>query len=370
MSPPTPSRPRLTLVAGARPNFVKLAALIHPLAPHRDRVEVRIVHTGQHYDRAMSEVFFSQLGIPQPDVDLGVGSGSHAEQTARVMIAFDEECRRARPDLVVVVGDVNSTVACTLVAAKLGIPVAHVEAGLRSGDRSMPEELNRLVVDQLAELHLTPSSDGDAHLRREGIAEHRIRCVGNVMIDSLARSVPAARETFGPLAERLGVHRRELAYVTLHRPSNVDDPGRLMRIVAFLEELARRLPVVFPAHPRTREQLDKLGVAPSGVHLLEPQGYFEAVGLLEASRFVLTDSGGIQEEATWLRVPCLTLRPNTERPITVEIGSNRLTTLESLPRDVLQLLDAPERFGAIPPLWDGRAGERAIGEILRVMGVG
>lgn len=360
--------PHLCLVAGARPNFVKLAALVHALEPWHERLTFSIVHTGQHYDHAMSDVFFEQLGIPAPDVDLGVGSGSHAVQTAKVMVAFEGHCLESRPDLVVVVGDVNSTLACTLVAAKLAIPVAHVEAGLRSGDRSMPEEVNRLVVDALADVLLTPSADADANLAREGVSADKVHLVGNVMIDTLARAVPAARESVIALTGRLGLPRRGYAYVTLHRPSNVDDPRRLIEIAVFLEELAQQIPVVFPVHPRTRVRLGELGLEPRGVVQIEPVGYFEAIGLLEGCRFALTDSGGIQEESTWLRVPCLTLRPNTERPITVEVGSNRLTTVASLGRDVLTVLDEPERHGTIPPLWDGRAGERAISVLAGFLG--
>lgn len=365
----TTTHPTIFLVAGARPNFVKLAALVHAFGPWQDRLTVEIVHTGQHYDHAMSAVFFEQLGIPAPTVDLGVGSGSHAVQTAKVMVAFEELCLARRPAMVVVVGDVNSTLACTLVAAKLGIPVAHVEAGLRSGDRSMPEEINRIVVDALADLLLAPSADAAANLEKEGIPAEKIFTVGNVMIDSLVRSVPAARESVVALCGLLRLPRRGYVYVTLHRPSNVDDPRRLIDIVMFLEELATRMPVVFPVHPRTRVRLDEMGLAPAGVHLIEPLGYLEAIGLLEGCRLALTDSGGIQEESTWLRVPCLTLRPNTERPVTIEIGSNQLTSIATLPADVTRVLEAPERFGAVPPLWDGRAGLRSAEVIAEALGL-
>lgn len=363
------TRPHLLLVAGTRPNFVKLAALVHALAPLHGRLVASVVHTGPPHDRALSGVFFDQLGIPAPDIDLGISSGSHAQQTARVMIAFEELVMANRPDLVVVLGDVNSTLACTLVASKLGIPVAHVEAGLRSGDRSVPEEINRLVVDTLADLLLTPSPDADENLLREGINPDAIRLVGNVMVDTLARSVPAARESVAALSGLLGLPRRGYIYVALHHPSNVDDPRRLMEIAMALEEIARLMPVVFPVHPQTRERLADLSLAPNGVALIEPLGYLEGIGLLEGSRFVLTDAGGVQEEATWLRVPCLTLRPNTERPITIEMGSNRLTDLSTLSADIVRLLEAPERYGTIPPLWDGRAGERVAAAITAFLGL-
>jgi UDP-N-acetylglucosamine 2-epimerase (non-hydrolysing) len=309
----------------------------------------------------MSQVFFDELGIAPPDDNLEVGSGSHAAQTAEIMLRFEPVLLAFRPDWLVVVGDVNSTMAATLVAAKLGVPTAHVEAGLRSFDRSMPEEVNRLVTDALAELLLTPSPDADLNLRREGVPEARIRQVGNVMIDTLAANLARARARQAPA--RFGVEPRRYVYVTLHRPSNVDGRDSLAAIVGCLLDVARRAPVVFPVHPRTRQRLADFGLLVSleaGVRLVEPVGYLDSIGLADAAACVLTDSGGLQEETTFLRVPCLTLRPNTERPITISQGSNRLTTLDRLRRDLDLALERRESGEPLPcpPLWDGRAAER------------
>jgi UDP-N-acetylglucosamine 2-epimerase (non-hydrolysing) len=360
---------KLLLVAGARPNFMKVAPLVEAIQGRRQAagapgLEFCLVHTGQHYDDQMSRVFFDELGMPRPDVNLEVGSGSHAVQTANVMTRFEPVCVSEQPDWVVVVGDVNSTLACTLVATKLGLRVAHVEAGLRSFDRTMPEEINRLVTDALADLLLPPSEEADENLRREGVSPSRIRRVGNVMIDSLVRQLPKARQS-GILAG-LGLAARQFAYVTLHRPSNVDDQAALPVIVAELGRLATRCPVVFPIHPRTRKRLDEFSLrldGRPGMHLLKPVGYHDSLCLAENARFVLTDSGGLQEETTYFRTPCLTLRPNTERPITITSGSNRLTRLETLAHDIEQVLAGEERFGTLPPLWDGRAAERIVQEL-------
>lgn len=326
--------------------------------------ESRLVHTGQHYDAAMSDVFFNELGLPRPDINLEAGSGSHAVQTARVMERFDAVCENERPDWVVVVGDVNSTVACTLVCAKRNIKVAHVEAGLRSFDRSMPEEINRIVTDSIADLLLTPSKDADENLKREGIPADKIRLVGNVMIDSLVDNVERSRGR--DILAKQGLGSRRFVYVTLHRPANVDREDSLREIMARLGELSAKLPVVFPIHPRTRKMLDETEVrAPltAGLKLIDPIGYHDSLCLTEHARFVLTDSGGLQEESTFFRTPCLTLRPNTERPVTVDIGSNRLTTVANLNRDIQQVLTKPERMGAIPPLWDGRSADRILDAI-------
>ncbi|HEY0021113.1 MAG TPA: UDP-N-acetylglucosamine 2-epimerase (non-hydrolyzing) [Longimicrobium sp.] len=355
---------RILHVVGARPNFMKIAPLMSALdgAPGVEQV---LVHTGQHYDARMSDAFFHDLGIRAPDVNLEVGSGTHAVQTARVMLAFEPVLERTAPDLVVVVGDVNSTVACALVAAKRNVAVAHVEAGLRSRDRTMPEELNRLVTDQLAELLLTPSRDADANLRAEGIPEERIHFVGNVMIDTLLRQRDAARALGMPA--RLGVEPGGYLLVTLHRPGNVDDPATLGGIFAALSQLATERPVLFPIHPRTRARaaehglLDGLG----GVRLLEPLGYPEMLGLMERAALVLTDSGGLQEETTALGVPCLTLRDSTERPVTVDEGTNLLVPDRSAPRILAAVAAAGARRGRVPELWDGRAGERCAGVFLR-----
>jgi UDP-N-acetylglucosamine 2-epimerase (non-hydrolysing) len=323
------------------------------------------VHTGQHYDEKMSHIFFRELGIPAPDISLDVGSGSHAEQTAKIMIAFEPVCLTIRPDWVVVVGDVNSTMACTLVAAKLGIKIAHIEAGLRSFDRTMPEEVNRIVTDSLADLLLTPSSDANENLKREGIPSSRIRLVGNIMIDTLIASLEEARRS--PLPHQLGLQPKSFAYVTLHRPSNVDDGDNLGLIMGELTRLSRILPVVFPVHPRTRKMFGHYGLAfddKPGLKLLDPIGYHDSLCLTEKAKFVLTDSGGLQEESTYLRTPCLTLRPNTERPVTIEVGTNKLTRPEQLASDIAEIMQARQRQGRIPEYWDGHSAERILTALL------
>ncbi len=328
-------------------------------------IDAVLVHTGQHYDENMSEVFFRELGIPRPEINLGVGSGTHAVQTAGILTSFETVCGREKPDWVVVVGDVNSTMACALVCAKMGIRVAHVEAGLRSFDRTMPEEINRLVTDALADLLLTPSEDANEHLLREGIAKEKIRLVGNIMIDSLIDNLPAARAS--GVLDDLGLERSRFVYVTIHRPANVDDRANLKTLMTGLEDVSRRLPVVFPVHPRTRKMLVEYSLLPSlgsRLALLDPLGYHASLCLTENARAVLTDSGGLQEETTYFRTPCLTLRPNTERPITLTLGSNRLTKLETFLEDFDALLAGPERRGQIPPLWDGHTAERALDELI------
>jgi UDP-N-acetylglucosamine 2-epimerase (non-hydrolysing) len=350
-------------VVGARPNFMKVAPVMRAMAAHGRAFEQRLVHTGQHYDEAMSKVFFDELGIAPPDENLEVGSGSHAAQTAEILVRLEPVLQSFRPDWLVVVGDVNSTMAATLVASKLGVRTAHVEAGLRSFDRSMPEEVNRLVTDALADLLLTPSADADENLRREGVPEARIRRVGNVMIDTLAANLERARAR--DAARRFGVEPRRYVYVTLHRPSNVDERGSLAAIVECLLDVSKRAPVVFPVHPRTRQRLTDFGLLASlassaEVKLVEPVGYLDSVGLADAAACVLTDSGGLQEETTYLRVPCLTLRPNTERPITISEGSNRLTTLARLREDMRAALERRASGEPLPcpALWDGKASER------------
>lgn len=356
-------------VVGARPNFMKVAPLMASLS--RRGARQRLVHTGQHFDQRMSGVFFEELGLPRPDVDLGVGSGTHGEQTGRVMIAFERALLEGeRPDLVVVPGDVNSTVAAALVAAKLGIPVAHLEAGLRSFDRSMPEELNRLVTDHLADLLLTPSPDADENLLREGIPAARIARVGNLMIDTLLAHLPRARALRVP--EAMGLAPGGYAVVTLHRPANVDAPAALAPLLRALAEVARRVPVIFPVHPRTRAALahPALAGAAAALRLVEPLGYLEFLSLTSSARLVLTDSGGLQEETTALGVPCVTLRENTERPVTVTEGTNQVVGLEPgrIVAAARRALDGEGPRGHRPALWDGRAGERAaeaIGAFLR-----
>lgn len=365
---------KVILVAGARPNFMKIQPLLRQIGIHNVRrspderlVEALLVHTGQHYDVNMSDVFFRELGIRRPEINLGVGSGSHAVQTAGVLTGFEPICEREKPDWIVVVGDVNSTLACTLVGAKMNIGVAHVEAGLRSFDRTMPEEVNRVVTDALATLLFTPSEDADANLLREGISPEKIRLVGNIMIDSLLDNLDQARSS-GILAQ-LGITPRRFIYVTLHRPANVDDRTSLAAITDKLERIAERLPVVWPIHPRTRRKLSDFRITPrvrEDFRLLEPLGYHASLQLTEHARLVLTDSGGLQEETTFFRTPCLTLRPNTERPVTVTLGSNHLTNIDRLHDDVLRLLDGPERAGDAPPLWDGHTAERTLRHLLAV----
>lgn len=350
-------------VVGARPNFMKAAPVLAAFEK-RDGVRQTLVHTGQHYDANMSDVFFEQLGLPRPDVSLGVGSGSHARQTAKIMTAFEDTLLNDRPDIVLVYGDVNSTVAATLVSTKMGIRVGHVEAGLRSFDRGMPEELNRLVTDQLADLLLTPSADGDENLMREGVAPEKIHRVGNVMIDTVHRLLPRA---VAPAVDGLD---EPYALVTLHRPSNVDDRRVLANIVETLTAISRECRIVFPVHPRTRNRLQEFGLTlpenDANFVVLEPLGYLECLALQAQATMVLTDSGGIQEETTYLGVPCITLRENTERPITVDVGTNTLvgTDMDALTRAVHLILSGKAEAGRVPELWDGSAGERIADVVL------
>lgn len=354
-----PLRPCTVLcVVAARPNFMKVAPVLRALEG-RPGFRTVLVHTGQHYDDAMSEMFFGELGIRAPDLNLGIGSGTHGVQTARVITSLEARLIAEPPDLVLVAGDVNSTLASALAAAKLSVPVAHLEAGLRSRDRSMPEELNRLLTDQLAELCLTPSPDADENLLREGIPVERIHFVGNAMIDSLLWQLPTAR-SLGVAAE-LGLERGRYVVVTLHRPSNVDDRSTLAEIAAALEEVARKVPVVFPVHPRTAARLDEFGIGLQSVRRLDPVGYTFLLGLLESAGAVLTDSGGIQEETTVLGVPCLTLRDTTERPITLTQGTNRLVperSREAILSAFGETWGSVSRAGRRPERWDGATGER------------
>lgn len=364
---------RVHLVAGARPNFMKVAPLLRQLSRYPDRVKASLIHTGQHYDAEMSDVFFDELGLRRPDRFLGVGSGTHAEQTARVMIEFEKVCLEDRPELVIVVGDVNSTMACAITAKKLCIPVAHVEAGLRSRDWSMPEEINRIVTDALADFLFTPSRDADRNLLGEGIASERIHFVGNVMIDSLLglMSKTDGRETL----ERFHVEERSYATLTLHRPSNVDDREALSGIVDVLLELSRELDIVWPVHPRSRKNLEKFDLwsrleVCKTIKLSPPLGYLDMLALNRKARLILTDSGGLQEEATILRVPCVTLRDNTERPVTIECGANRLAgnSPSRIREAVASALNHNGREIAVPEGWDGRAAERAVEIILSRLG--
>lgn len=354
---------KIACVVGARPNFMKMAPIIEALRGIPGLVPT-LIHTGQHYDPIMSKVFFDDLGLPKPDVYLGVGSGGHTEQTAKVMLEIDRHVADARPDFLLVVGDVNSTMAAALVAAKRLIPLGHVEAGLRSGDRTMPEEINRIVTDVLSDLLFTTSLDAEPNLLREGIAPEKIAFVGNVMIDSLLRHRPRARQLSNVL-ETLGLEPKRYVVVTLHRPSNVDEREGLTGILGALERLAAERTVVFPVHPRTRARIAEFGLTERvarqpALLLTEPFGYLDFLRLLDDSELVVTDSGGIQEETTVLDVPCLTVRPNTERPVTITDGTNLLIGADParIVDEGLRVLGGVRKSGRIPPLWDGHAAER------------
>jgi UDP-N-acetylglucosamine 2-epimerase (non-hydrolysing) len=339
-------------VVGARPNFMKAAPVLRAL--QETGVQQTLVHTGQHYDVNMSDVFFQELKIPAPDVNLAVGSSSHAQQTAEIMARFEAVVLERNPDIVLIYGDVNSTVAAALVCAKLQVSVGHVEAGLRSFDRSMPEEINRVVADQLSDLLFTPSADGDKNLLREGIAREKIHLIGNVMIDTLIRLLPVAKQA------RKNETPHQYALVTLHRPANVDDREMLKKILSSMLTLNKDLPVIFPVHPRTRQAIRHFDLETDGLCLMDPVSYLEFLALQCRATVVITDSGGIQEETTYLGIPCLTLRPNTERPVTVEIGTNILigNDMEKLRTEVLKVLHGNTKQGSVPPLWDGHASER------------
>jgi UDP-N-acetylglucosamine 2-epimerase (non-hydrolysing) len=359
-------------VVGARPNFMKVAPLHRELNNHRDRVRHLICHTGQHYDEKMSKIFFDELELPQPDIYLGVGSGSHAEQTARIMTAFEQVLLQHRPDLVIVVGDVNSTLACSVTAAKLMIPVAHVEAGLRSFDRSMPEEINRMVTDVLADYLFVTEEAGVRNLRKEGVAEDKIFFVGHVMIDSLMHY--RARAASSTALEQFGLHDGGYTLVTLHRPSNVDTKEHLELILGVFEQLQDETRFLFPVHPRTRARIAEFGLhdrvqAIGSLTLCDPVGYLDFLKLMEHAALILTDSGGIQEESTWLQIPCITLRENTERPVTVEIGSNEIVGLDIAlaVQKSRAALNGNGKRGRIPELWDGKAAQRIVDILLNRM---
>jgi len=358
-------------VVGARPNFMKIAPVIEEMRRRSDRIHSLLVHTGQHYDQSMSESFFEELQIPRPDINLEVGSASHAVQTARIMIEFERVIEAHRPDWVVVVGDVNSTMAATLVASKMLVRVAHIEAGLRSRDRAMPEEVNRLVTDALADLLLTPSRDADENLLAEGIPAEKIAFVGNVMIDTLFRNLERARRS--NVLERFDLESGRYAAMTLHRPSNVDDRAVLKGIIDALRVIQERLPIVFPCHPRTRSRLEEfeldieISKMPNLI-LTEPMSYLDFLQLYSNSHLVLTDSGGIQEETTALGIPCLTLRHNTERPITVTEGTNRVVGNDPdvILREAMSAIEQPVKQGRVPELWDGQAAARIVDAIERI----
>lgn len=352
----------IDLVAGARPNFIKLAPVERALRAHGE-VRCRIVHTGQHYDAGMNGVFFDQLNIPRPEVHLEVGSGSHGAQTARILERYEEHLMANRPAATVVFGDVNSTVACALAAVKLGVPVAHVEAGLRSFDRTMPEEVNRILTDAIADLLLVSEPSGVENLRREGLPEGKIRLVGNVMIDTLLAEIEEARNL--RMAERFGLTAGGYGLITLHRPSNVDDAGTLSRLLHLFVTFSRRLPLVLPLHPRTAAAAERAGLmellhSEPGLRVIHPLPYRENLGLMASAKLVLTDSGGIQEETSVLRVPCLTLRDNTERPVTLTQGTSRLVgnDVDRIAAAFEEALSGQWPAGGPIPLWDGHAGER------------
>ena len=360
---------KILCIVGARPNFMKIAPVIRALNNSQYSFKVGLLHTGQHYDAAMKQSFFDQLHIPEPDVDLGVGSGSHAVQTAEIMKRFEPVMDELKPDTILVVGDVNSTIACALVAVKKGVPVIHVEAGLRSGDRSMPEEINRVLTDQISDLLLTTERSAKQNLVREGVSSEKVHFVGNVMIDTLLYNLNNAVPSGDTIASCLDTERAEsvgadYGLLTLHRPANVDDPVVLERLLRTLVDLSGKLPMLFPVHPRTRQCIDGAGlnqlVADSQLYLMPPQAYLNMLGLMKGARLVLTDSGGIQEETTALGVPCITLRENTERPITVEEGSNTIvgSNPEKIKSCFNDIMHSGGKAGRTPEYWDGKAAER------------
>ena len=361
---------RILSVVGARPNFMKIAPLLREIKKYRSLKHI-LVHTGQHYDYRMSESFFKELGIDRPQINLNVGSANHAQQTGLIMMRFEKVLRKVSPDVVVVVGDVNSTMACSLVATKLGIAVAHVEAGLRSFDRRMPEEINRLVTDSVADILLTSCRDANANLVKEGIPKNRIFFVGNIMIDTLMINLQKAKES--NIMNRLGIKPRSFALVTLHRPSNVDSRHSLRKIFGAFEKIQKNIDIVFPVHPRTLKNIKKY-ISKSRLknmrrlHLLDPLGYLDFLHLMTKARFVITDSGGIQEETTVLKIPCLTVRENTERPITVTQGSNILVGLrpQRLIRECQRILAGKAKRGRRPELWDGKTAQRIVARLMRL----
>ncbi len=387
---------KVILIAGARPNFMKIAPIIRSIKKHnqsindsRFTIQEILVHTGQHYDYEMSKVFFEDLDLPEPDVYLEVGSGSHAEQTGQIMIKFEKVLLKERPDLVIVVGDVNSTLASALASVKLHIPVAHVEAGLRSFDRTMPEEINRLLTDAISDYLFTPSPDADENLKKEGIPESKIFLVGDVMVDSLLLNLEKARKS--KILEKLGLRKSssddcpltiDYSLLTLHRPSNVDDKDSFLKIITALTEIARRLPIIFPVHLRTRKQIESFGLQPyfinalanerrpttidGGVCLLDPLGYLDFLNLMMHAKCVLTDSGGIQEETTVLGIPCLTLRDTTERPITISQGTNVLVgnDTQKIIDEAFKILDGKKKQGKVYELWDGKTAQRVVNIIV------
>lgn len=361
--------PVIHLVAAARPNFMKVAPLYHQLR-RQDWCTPILVHTGQHYDESMSGNFLRDLDLPEPEIHLGIGSGTHAEQTAGVMVAYERVCLQSPPECVVVVGDVNATLAVAITAKKLHLPLVHLEAGLRSWDRSMPEEINRIVTDTLSDLLLTPSPDADENLRAEGIPEEKIVRVGNIMLDSY--EMLRARIEADPILSSLEIEPGQYGVTTLHRPSNVDQAATLRLLADALKQAAQRIPLIFPVHPRTRKNLQAFDQwesleADPNIRLLEPVSYIPFMALVRHARLVITDSGGIQEETTYLNIPCLTLRPNTERPITISQGTNRLVSVEMLVSQVQKALAGDWPTGLQPELWDGKTASRSAASLRRLL---
>lgn len=360
---------KIISVVGARPNYMKVAPIHRAFQKYSDKVKHLICHTGQHYDVNMSKVFFDELELPEPDFYLGVGSGSHAEQTAKIMIEFEKVVLSEKPDLIIVVGDVNSTIACSLVAVKLGVKVAHVEAGLRSFDRTMPEEINRLLTDQIADFLFVTEKSGIENLKNEGIPDSKIFFVGNTMIDSLIHYLPKIENS--QVLSELGLKPKEYVVVTLHRPSNVDNPQNLISIFEQFKKIAEKFKIVFPIHPRTKKVLQSTDFDYNNPNfsLVEPIGYISFIKLVKNSIAVITDSGGIQEETTYLKIPCLTLRDNTERPITAEIGTNKLigTRYDKIAQEFFEFINNPKTDTQIPPLWDGKAAERITAKLVELL---
>ncbi|WP_332444457.1 non-hydrolyzing UDP-N-acetylglucosamine 2-epimerase [Wolinella succinogenes] len=352
---------KIHLIAAARPNFMKIAPLYHEIKKH-PIFDPIIVHTGQHYDANMSDAFFNDLKLPSPHFHLGIGGGSHSEQVGRVMMAYEDLCQQERPDMAFVVGDVNATMACAITAKKLHLPVVHLEAGLRSFDMRMPEEVNRIVTDAISDYFLTPSKDADENLLKTGVNPERIIFVGNIMIDSLEMLRSDIRAS--KISERMKLHGEEYAVVTLHRPSNVDDRDCLMGLILKIKQIAKGMKIIFPVHPRTRQRLDEFGIIQAledpNVIICEPMGYKEFMNLVFDCKCVITDSGGIQEETTYLAKPCLTLRENTERPITVSLGTNTLVCADDLLEKVDIIRQGRYKKGSIPPLWDGNTAKRVV----------
>ena len=359
---------KIISVVGARPNFMKVAPLSRELQKYKNRFQHVIVHTGQHYDKNMSKIFFDQLEIPKPDINLEIGSGSHGEQTGRIMIEFEKVCLKERPDLILVYGDVNSTIAAALVAKKLGIKVGHVEAGLRSFDRTMPEEINRILTDAISDYLFTPSADANENLIKEGIPKDKIHMVGNIMVDSLLYHKKQAQRS--AILKQLNVHPGEYALLTLHRPSNVDDKTDLNKIFKAINYISGKIPVIFPIHPRTRKNLGAVSrkLLAGSITLINPLGYLDFLNLMMNARFVLTDSGGIQEETTVLGIPCLTLRNTTERPITLTHGTNTLVwnDTKKIINEATKILNGKGREGRCPELWDGRTAERIVKILIKI----